>query len=128
MRLALIMLIALLSAASIARAEGPKSPRGILFAHECQQVNDRHLGFTCDFDRENGRLTLIMHEKFSEMESQRSEQAEYESLKIGLRWLELGGGSYIRRADYWQADQGLLCFGKKGSPSAHYCSAIKLNN
>lgn len=122
----LLIIPALLLLAQAAMAAEPKTPRGQVFSYECRQVNDQRLGFTCAF--KDGQLTLVRHERFDKMPSERRKKAEYEFDKITLRYMELGGTSYTQRADFWPTGKARICYRVNNSPHRIACDDVTLNN
>ena len=122
MRRSILLIIpALLLIANVALAGEPKTPRGVVLANECQQVNNQHLGFTCVF--EDGQLMMRLHEPKSKMSQERRKRSDYEFNRLALRYFELGGKGFEVRADTWAPNQRRLCSHVKGRPYYVYsCS------
>lgn len=85
----------------------PSTPRGIVFAYECKQIDKVKTGFECQFN--DGQLTLHRHERFADMTPERRDFAEYEYNKIALRYFELGGKAFQVAADFWDKGKGRTC-------------------
>lgn len=100
-----VALIALFSTLAV-QAE-PTTPRGIVFAYECRQIDPAKTGFECRFN--DGQLTLHRLQRFDEMAAEKSEHAEYEYNKIALRYFELGGKAFRVTADFWNKGKGRTC-------------------
>jgi hypothetical protein len=103
----LLLLIALLPIATVALAEEQQTPRGIVMAYECKQIDPKVTGFSCEFSQ--GELRLQWHEKQSEMSPERHDLSKYEFNKIALRYFEFGGMTFPVHADFWQASQQRTC-------------------
>jgi len=95
-----------LTATGTGFAAEPTTPRGVVFAYECEQVNDLGLGFTCHFDPPQLTFRLNSRENMSPALRKR---ADYEFNKLGLRFIELGGKTFEVVADYWEKGQRRLC-------------------
>ncbi len=122
-----LILFALLLIAAPALAAEPQSPRGIVFAHECKQVNPKVTGFSCEFN--GGDLTIRFHEQQSQMSPERRELVKYEFTKIALRYFELGGTGFDVQADFWAPNQRRLCSHVKNRPFYVYgCSDYTVKN
>ena len=122
----IIALVALLLAAPVVHAD-PKTPRGIVFAYECKQIDPQITGFSCEFD--NGQLTIVHHERLKDMTPERRDRANYELEKIALRYFELGGKGFDVRADFWPLTRRRLCSHVKNSPYYDYgCSDYTAKN
>lgn len=126
MRRVILLITALLLIANVAHAWEPKTTRGKVFAYECQQVNNQHLGFTCVFDE--GQLTLVRHERFDKMAPEKRKKAEYEFNRISLRYMELGGKTCTQRADFWPPNKARFCYRVHNSPSRIACDDITVKN
>lgn len=122
MRRFILLITALLLSVTAAHAWEPKTSRGKVFAYECQQVNNQHLGFTCVFDE--GQLTLVRHERFDKMVAAKRKTAQYEFDKIAMRYLELGGRTYTQRADFWPPNTSRVCFPVHGNPHKISCAGV----
>ena len=123
MRYLLALLALLLAVPAFAgQIENRGTVRGIVFSYECKQANQMNLGFTCNFQK--GKLTLVSHERFKEMAPDRRERAHYEYGKLALRFMQLGGRSYIERADYWNSDEYRICSRVDNIPYEIGCTGI----
>lgn len=118
----LLILIALLSVATVAQAEDPyRTPRGIAMAYECKQIDPKVTGFSCEFDR--GKMVIRTHEDPSEMSQERRELSDYEFTKIALRYFELGGTGFDVTSDFWPKNKRSHCSLGKNRPYYDYgCS------
>ncbi len=102
-----LILFALLLIAAPALAAEPQSPRGIVMATECEQINPAETGFSCHFA--NGHINIQLHEKQSQMTEAKRKHAQYEFNKIALRYFELGGMTFPVHADFWPVNQYKSC-------------------
>lgn len=114
----LLILIALLSIATLAQAGEQTTPRGIVMGYECKQIDPTITGFSCEFD--SGELVLQYHERPSDMSQERRELSMYESTKIAMRFFELGGKSFEIKRDFWAPNQRSHCSVGKGRPYYDY--------
>ncbi len=85
----------------------PRTPRGVVVAYECEQIDPKVTGFTCTF--ENGKINIQIHEKTANMPEAKRKRANYEFNKIALRYLEFGGTSFVVRTDFWPESKYKVC-------------------
>ncbi|WP_241084848.1 hypothetical protein [Candidatus Vondammii sp. HM_W22] len=102
-----IGIIAALLLSAAAQAGEPTTPRGIVFAYECDQVSRMDVGFTCLFDA--GRLTFRLHTKKETMSPEQRKRRDYEFNKLSLRYMELDGKAFEIVADFWHPKQPRVC-------------------
>jgi hypothetical protein len=111
--------LAILTLATFTTAQGePTTPRGIVFAQECKQVDAKATGFSCQLNEDG--MQILWHEKTSAMPPQRKERAEYEFSRVALRYVELGGRHFTVRFAHWPADKVRNCWRRKNKPYADY--------
>jgi hypothetical protein len=103
------MLLALLATPSVQAAEkfDPKTPRGLIMAYECGQIDPRVTGFSCRFNEAG--LSLRWHETTDSMPTDKQSRARYEFEKIALRYLDLGGRHFNVFRDQWPKDRKRIC-------------------
>lgn len=123
MRAIYVMALIFVTAPAVA-----ESPRAVVFAQECKQVNAKEIGFECRFDPNKGAQTggasmqIFWREKTSSMSAQRQEKAKAEFSRIALRYIELGGMHFTVRFAHWAPDKMRSCWKKKNVPYADfYC-------
>ncbi|PLX49113.1 MAG: hypothetical protein C0613_08300 [Desulfobulbaceae bacterium] len=121
----ILFTIVILAVSAVAKAE-PQTPRGVVIAYECEQIDPNTTGFSCEFGAEG--LTLIRHEPFESMTPDRQKLAEYEFAKIALRYMELGGRKYMQRADFWPSDRRRVCYRVDNLPYKISCDDITVSD
>lgn len=109
----LIIMITLIIAGT-AQADTPKTPRGLVIAHECESIDPASAGFTCRFTTNS--ILFVLHEDIDSMAADRRKEVDYEYYRMALRFFELGGHSFEVRSDYWPKNKVRTCGRIKGKP------------